>query len=175
MESSDHVVLFIDQQINPKPSTMEAETHNNNTQPHQEKPKHPLRAKTLNRLSFSKPKSRILEYSHPHRNQLPTTDEENTQLPSYKISSDDEDDNDYEYKEEESEDDYDEALHDPKLNNKKKKFKDERECFSSLCVGCIIGSTGRKRRRDIEIERVSFDGIEDNARGWGKVEEDEEI
>ncbi|KAK2355290.1 mechanosensitive ion channel protein [Trifolium repens] len=119
--STDHVVLYLDQQNNPKPSTMETETHNNNTEPHQEKPKHPLRAKTLNRLSFSKPKSRILEYSHPHRNQLPIAEEEDTHFSSYKVSSDDEDDN-YEYKEE-SEDDYDEALHDPKLNNKKKKFK----------------------------------------------------
>ncbi|CAK8562013.1 unnamed protein product [Lathyrus sativus] len=122
-KSSDQVVLFLDQQQNPKPSTVDTETHHNtnsNTEPHQDKPKHPSRIKTLNRLSFSKPKSRIFEYNHQPRNKLPTFDEEeNTQLPSYKVSSDEEDD--YEWKEQESDDDDDED-DDPKLN-KKKKFK----------------------------------------------------
>ncbi|KAK7386815.1 hypothetical protein VNO78_27152 [Psophocarpus tetragonolobus] len=114
--SSDQVVLFLDQQ-NPKPPSMEGENQ-------QEKPKskHPLKVKTLNRLSFSKPKSRILEYNYVPRNKVGTTSEEIDIIqPSYKLSSnndnnndDDEDDREWDEEEEEGEE------HGPKLKQKRK-------------------------------------------------------
>ncbi|XP_057730479.1 mechanosensitive ion channel protein 10-like [Arachis stenosperma] len=61
-KSSDHVAVIIDQHTNhPKPPSSSSV---DNKPPKQ----HPLRVKTLNRLSFSKPKSRILEYNnyYPH-------------------------------------------------------------------------------------------------------------
>ncbi|XP_061356871.1 mechanosensitive ion channel protein 10-like [Gastrolobium bilobum] len=116
--SSDHVVLFIDQH----------NTENSQSSEPYEKPKHPLRVKTLKRLSFSKPKSRILEYNYPPRNKLTTSEDSDIQ-PSYKISSvvedddndDDDDDDKWEFDEEEElEEDGEE--HNLKLQ-KKRKFK----------------------------------------------------
>ncbi|XP_004509542.3 mechanosensitive ion channel protein 10-like [Cicer arietinum] len=118
--SLDQVVLNLDQQQhNPKPpSTMDTETHHEN-------PNHLSNIKTLNRLNFSKPKSRVLEYNHPHLNKLHTSQEDTTQLPSYKVSSDEDEDDDYKWKEEETDedDDDDDVSHDPKLHNKKRKFR----------------------------------------------------
>ncbi|RDX96969.1 Mechanosensitive ion channel protein 6, partial [Mucuna pruriens] len=107
---SDQVVLFLDQHT-PKPPTMDAENL-------QEKPKHPLKVRTLNRLSFSKPKSRILEYNYVPRNKLETSEESDVIQPTYKLSSNDEDDDeDWEWDGEETEDD---SEHDPKLHQKRK-------------------------------------------------------
>lgn len=119
--SSDHVI-FIDKH-NPKPSSMDTESAEANN----EKPKQPLRVKTLNRLSFSKPKSRILEYNYPPlNNKLSTISQEgDTQSSSYKISSvdeeDDEDDDELEWDEEEIEEDGgDKGLHRKRKFNKVK-------------------------------------------------------
>nr|KYP40968.1 Uncharacterized protein At5g12080 family [Cajanus cajan] len=90
------------------------------TQNLEEKPKLPLRAQTLNRLSFSKPKSRILEYNYAPRNKLFATSEEGDLIqPTYKLSSNEEDDDeDWEWDKEETEEDGSE--HDPKLHQKRK-------------------------------------------------------
>ncbi|XP_027346895.1 mechanosensitive ion channel protein 10-like [Abrus precatorius] len=109
--SSEQVVVFLDQH-NPKASSMDAENPQTN-----EKPKHPpMRAQTLNCLSFSKPKSRILEYNYPPRTKLLTPEEIDTIQPSYKISSDDDDDWDWSEDEQEEDD----SQHDPKLHPKRK-------------------------------------------------------
>ncbi|KAL2333959.1 hypothetical protein Fmac_015172 [Flemingia macrophylla] len=110
---SDQVVVILDQH-NPKPSSLDAENL-------EEKPKHPLRAQTLNRLSFSKPKSRILEYNYAPRNRLHVTSEEGDLIqPTYKLTSTEEDDeDDWEWdREEETEEDGSE--HNPKLHQKRK-------------------------------------------------------
>ncbi|XP_020969271.1 mechanosensitive ion channel protein 10-like [Arachis ipaensis] len=61
-KSSDHVAVTIDQHNN-HPKTPSSSSVDNKPPKQQ-----PLRVKTLNRLSFSKPKSRILEYNnyYPH-------------------------------------------------------------------------------------------------------------
>lgn len=111
--SSDQVVLTFLDQHNPKPNS--TTMHHTATEAHDEKPKHhPLRSiKTLNRLTFSKPKSRLLEYN----NKLPTSGE------SDKISplndEDDEDDSEWNEEEEEEEEEDDEEQG-QKLHQKRK-------------------------------------------------------
>ena len=113
---SDQVVLFLDQH-NPKPPSIESENHQN-------KPKHPLKVRTLNRLSFSKPKSRILEYNYNvPRNKVAISEEISDVIqPTYKLSSNDDDkeddEDDCEWDEDETEEDGSE--HGPKLHQKRK-------------------------------------------------------
>lgn len=110
---SDQVVLFIDQH-NPKPSSMEAENH-------QEKPRHPIKVKTLNRLNFSKPKSRIQEYNYVPRNKLAASKEEDDIIqPTYKLTSNEEDDEEDDWKWDKEEMEEDGSEHDTKLHQKKK-------------------------------------------------------
>ncbi|RZB60462.1 Mechanosensitive ion channel protein 10 isoform B [Glycine soja] len=113
--SSDQVVVFLDQH-NPKPPSMESENH-------QDKPKHPLKVRALNRLSFSKPKSRILEYNYNvPRNKV--AEESDIIQPTYKFSSndddDDDDDNDLDLEWDEDETEEDGSEHGPKLHQKRK-------------------------------------------------------
>jgi len=110
---SDQVVLFIDQH-NPKPSSMEAENH-------QEKPRHPIKVKTLNRLSFSKPKSRIQEFNHVPRNKLAASEEEDDIIqPTYKLTSNEEDDDEDDWKWDKEDMEEDGSEHNTKLHQKKK-------------------------------------------------------
>jgi len=111
--SSDQVVVFIDQH-NPKPSSMEAENH-------QEKLRPPLKVRTLNRLNFSKPKSRIQEYNYVPRNKLATSEEGDIIQPTYKLTSneeDDEEEDDWKWDKEETEEEGSE--HNTKLHQKRK-------------------------------------------------------
>ncbi|KAG2408978.1 Mechanosensitive ion channel protein [Vigna angularis] len=112
--SSDQVVLFIDQH-NPKPSSMEAENH-------QEKPRHPIKVKTLNRLNFSKPKSRIQEYNYVPRNKLAASKEEEDDIiqPTFKLTSNEEDDDEDDWKWDKEEMEEDGSEHSTKLHQKKK-------------------------------------------------------
>ncbi|KAK7360597.1 hypothetical protein VNO77_02604 [Canavalia gladiata] len=120
--SSAEVVVFFDQHNNPKPSSMDTENLHSGEALEKPKQAHPSRVKTLNRLSFSKPKSRILEYNYPIRSKLAIPEENDITQPSYRIPSvddnnDDEDDN-WEWNEEEQEEDGNEQ--DPKLHQKRK-------------------------------------------------------
>ncbi|WVZ22698.1 hypothetical protein V8G54_001242 [Vigna mungo] len=110
---SDQVVLFIDQH-NPKPSSMEAENH-------QEKPRHPIKVKTLNRLNFSKPKSRIQEYNYIPRNKLAAAKEEDDIIqPTYKLTSNEEDDEEDDWKWDKEEMEEDGSEHNTTLHQKKR-------------------------------------------------------
>lgn len=89
-------------------------------------PKHPSRVKTLERLSFSKPKSRILEYNYSPRNKVVAASEETDLQPSHKISippvddDDDDDDGEWDEKEEPEDDDDDGEEQFPKTHQKRK-------------------------------------------------------
>ncbi|XP_054823877.1 mechanosensitive ion channel protein 10-like [Prosopis cineraria] len=87
---TDQVVLFIDHLNTGHPSM---ETHqnniNNDTTTTTNKPKLTSRVKTLNRLSFSKPKSRIQEHYHPLYTQF-TVSEEAEDIAGRYSSTDDE-------------------------------------------------------------------------------------
>ncbi|KAK4252655.1 hypothetical protein QN277_014400 [Acacia crassicarpa] len=119
---SDQVVLFIDHLNASPPST---ETHPNNINTTTNKPKLTSRVKTLNRLSFSKPKSRIQEHNYPLLYTNFAVPEE-AQDPSWYSSTDDD--------EEEEEEDEDQAEEEdgPKSHKKSK----------------------RRRRRKIQWKRV---------------------
>ncbi|KAF7829147.1 mechanosensitive ion channel protein 10-like [Senna tora] len=78
---SDQVVLFIDH-LNSSPPSTEPHHENDHTTP-------AVCMKTLNRLSFSKPKSRILEVEHPNYYHKHTISEDIVQS-SYTLSSDEE-------------------------------------------------------------------------------------
>jgi len=110
--ASDQVVLFIDQH-NPKPPSVEAENH-------QEKPRQPLKVRTLNRLSFSKPKSRIQEYNYVPRNKITTSEEGDIIQPTYKLTSNDEDEDEDDWKWDKEDTEEDGSEHNTKLHQKRK-------------------------------------------------------
>ncbi|MED6206243.1 hypothetical protein PIB30_024835 [Stylosanthes scabra] len=104
--SSDQVVVFIDQHDNhPKPpsSSSSMDEAEGNNKPPKRQPS--LRVKTLNRLSFSKPKSRILEY-YPHHHlgkKLSTISHENNSSDDNSEDVDEEADEEWWDEEEEEE------------------------------------------------------------------------
>ncbi|XP_071721847.1 mechanosensitive ion channel protein 10-like [Rutidosis leptorrhynchoides] len=68
MESSDHVVLFVDKS-NSNGREMDSEAKNQHVAENQKSTTpNPSRKKTLTRLTFSKPKARFVEYNYPPQN-----------------------------------------------------------------------------------------------------------
>lgn len=75
--SSDQLVLFIDQQ-NPKPPRMETELKDQIAE-ELKSWNPPARKKTLRRLSFSKPKARLLELNYPATGHKPIPESEESE------------------------------------------------------------------------------------------------
>lgn len=159
---SDQVVLFIDQQ-NPKSPLVETELQQQRQNAlKQESPsfsasQNPTRIKNLRRLSFSKPKARLLEFNAPTTG--PKAIPESTEIEPFSENNDsstDEDDDD-EWDNELEEDDGDVG----KKNHRKKKKKFnwrllvELVLFFIIMTGLIgslsIKSIKNKRRWGLEI------------------------
>ncbi|KAK7263033.1 hypothetical protein RJT34_30617 [Clitoria ternatea] len=113
--SSDQVVVNVIDQHN----SMETQNVQRIAEPY---PK-PVRARTLKRLSFSKPKSRILEFNnYPLRNNNNHQSDDDTIQPSYKIAPvDEDDDDDSEWDDEATSDSEDSKEHG--TEHAKRKFK----------------------------------------------------
>lgn len=103
--SSDQLVLFIDQQ-NPKPPSMETKLKDQIAE-EQKSWNPPARTKTLRRLSFSKPKARLLEFNYPATGHKPIPESEESEpfLENYSSSEDDDDEDEDEWEKEYDEDD----------------------------------------------------------------------
>ncbi|KAH7832844.1 hypothetical protein Vadar_000548 [Vaccinium darrowii] len=123
--NSDQVVVIIDQ-----------ETTKNQSPDHQPHPKNPIhttqslhstptRPKTLRRLSFSKPKSRNVEFNHPPVSRIHGPEFEELQpLNESYLTSDDDDSDGYDYDDEEEDLEEDEGgIGKEKLHGRKKKTK----------------------------------------------------
>ncbi|XP_059444004.1 mechanosensitive ion channel protein 10-like [Corylus avellana] len=120
--NSDQVVLILDQQ-NPRAPSMAAELKDQTSADDQKVTQNPARTKTLRRLSFSKPKSRLAEFNHPPAYKIipesgdmrePVLFEENP-------SSTDDDDNESWDEEEDDDDDGDRETRKPRRSPKKKR------------------------------------------------------
>ncbi|XP_054791913.1 mechanosensitive ion channel protein 10-like [Prosopis cineraria] len=111
---TDQVVLFIDHLNTGHPSMETHQNNINNDTTTTNKPKLTSRVKTLNRLSFSKPKSRIQEHYHPLYTQF-TVSEEVEDIAGRYSSTDDEWNEDDDEEEDQVEEDG------PKSNEKTKR------------------------------------------------------
>jgi hypothetical protein len=122
--NSDQVVLILDQQ-NPRAPSMAAELKDQTSPEDQKVTQNPARTKTLRRLSFSKPKSRLAEFDHPpaYKIILESGDMREPLLFEENPPSTDDDDDNESWDEEEEEDDDDGARETrrPRRSQKKKR------------------------------------------------------
>ena len=120
--NSDQVVLILDQQ-NPRAPSMAAELKDQTSPDDQKVTQNPARTKTLRRLSFSKPKSRLAEFNHPpaYNTILESGDVREPLLFEENPSSTDDDDDDNESWDEEEEDDGAARETRPRRSQKKKR------------------------------------------------------
>ncbi|MED6220074.1 hypothetical protein PIB30_041461 [Stylosanthes scabra] len=165
--SSDQVVVFIDQNNNhPKPPSSSSMDEGEGNKPPNKR--QPLRVKTLNRLSFSKPKSRILEYNnyYPHHHlgkKLSSISQENNNKEDNNEDVDEEEDEEWWEEEEEEEEETEEESEEErssKLQQRKRRKKVrwrvvvEWVMFVSIAT-CLVCSLVIKR-----IKKMHMGGLE---------------
>jgi len=115
----DQVVLILDQQNPRAPPSMAAEFKDQTSTDVQKTPQNPARTKTLRRLSFSKPKSRLAEFNHPPL--YKTIPESGADINEPLLMDDDEWDDDEEVDDDDDDDDDDGETTRPRRSQKKKR------------------------------------------------------